>query len=195
MVTSKEHIIIGRLGKPFGLEGGLYVTPATDYPERFESMTEVYVQNRSGWHTLRITESRFVGNRPVLVFEKITTPEAASQYTNCDLAVLRSETVTLPEDTYYIFDLIGCKAFSQSTGRQMGEVVDVQQYPANDVYIIRTVNDREVLYPVVKDFVKEVDIENRKIILETNGFLDEEDALVPEVEGTGKARTSQNDEV
>jgi 16S rRNA processing protein RimM len=153
-VPSEEYIIVGKLGRTRGVHGEINVTPDTDFPERFEGLTEIYVQNRSVWEKLRRASAKYISGRPVLRFEGIDNPEDASRLTNRLLAVPRSDVVELPENTYFIFDLVGCRVLEEGTARVLGEVVDVEQYPANDVFVIKTVSDREVLFPAVKNLVR-----------------------------------------
>jgi 16S rRNA processing protein RimM len=58
------------------------------------------------------------------------------------------------------------------SGREIGKVEDVLKMPANDVLVVRS-GDREVLLPVVKAVIKEVDAESGRItIVEMEGLLD-----------------------
>ena len=62
------------------------------------------------------------------------------------------------ENEYFIADLIGLKAVSDE-GEDLGEVADVLQSAANDVYVIRKKGEADLLLPAIKDCVKKVDIE------------------------------------
>ncbi len=134
-------------------------------------LKEIYLDEKGTWQRLEIESSRLVTGRPILKIAGVHTPEAASKLTNRHLAVKSDQLVELPEDTFYVFDLIGCEVFDEA-GTKVGEVTDVQQYPANDVYVIRTVDREEVLFPAVLEYVKEVDAENRKIIVRNAGLFE-----------------------
>ena len=86
----------------------------------------------------------------------------------------KSQVVALPHDTYFIFDLIGCEVWEEGSNRLIGRVVEVERYPANDVYVVETTSGKEVRCPVVKQFVKKVDVEKRKITVVTAGLFEEE---------------------
>jgi len=149
----------------------MYVTPWTDFPDRFLDLKEIYLDEKGTWQRMTVESSRLVSGRPILKFAGIDTPEAASRLTNRHLAVTSDQLVKLPADTFYVFDLIGCDVFDEG-GVKIGRVTDVQQYPANDVYVIRTDDIEEVLFPAVTEFVKEVDAENRKIIVRNTGLFE-----------------------
>ena len=194
-MPSVELVTIGKLGKPYGLTGELYITPATDYPERFIGMKEVYVSNQGDWQVHKVRSAGFVGRRPVILLQGINNPEEAARFTNRELGVPRSEMVELPADTWFVHDLVGCEVYSSSSGRLMGKVKDVLSFPANDVYVISTVADREVMLPVVTEFIIEIDTKRNRIVVKTSGFLDEEDSRTTDQLPPGTESESSSDEV
>ena len=116
-----------------------------------------------------------VSGRPVLKLVGYDSREEIAHLTNAELAVTREQLVELPENTFYVFDLIGCKVIDDENGERIGELKDVLRYPANDVYLILTRTGREVLFPAVADFVKKIDIDGRKVIIRKAGLFDETD--------------------
>ncbi len=138
-------------------------------------MKEIYIRDRDRWEKRRLVSSRLISGRPVLLFEGVTSPEEAARLTNRDLAVLRSEVVVLPKDTYYIFDLVGCEVLEQDTDCLIGQVVDVERYPVNDVYVIKSASGQMLRCPAVKQFVTKVDIQGRKISVRPAGLLKDEE--------------------
>jgi len=173
-VPSEAFVIVGKLGRPRGLTGEIYVTPETDFPQRFVGLKEIYVRDRNRWEKRSLISSRLISGRPALLFEDITTPEEAARLTNRDLAVPRSQAVALPDDTYYIFDLIGCDVLEEDTDRLIGQVVDVERYPANDVYVIKSTSGEMLRCLAVRQFVRKVDIQGRKISVLTAGLFKDE---------------------
>ncbi len=174
MVASDELVTIGRLGKTRGVNGEMYVTPTSEYPERFEGLKEIFVSNRGAWEKRLIASVRIVSGRPVLKFDGIDSPEDAARMVNRDLALPRNELIELPDNTYFVFDLIGCTVYDDKTGARVGEVVDVEQYPANDVYIIDGGDGRRLECPAAEEFVKRVDVEKRAIRIVMDGLSETE---------------------
>lgn len=173
-MPSEAFVIVGKLGRPRGVQGEIRVTPETDFPERFVGLKEIYVRDRNRWEKRSLISSRLISGRPVLLFEDITTPEEAARLTNRDLAVPRNQAVVLPDDTYYIFDLIGCEVLEEDTDRPIGQVVDVERYPVNDVYVIKSASGEMLRCPAVKQFIRKVDIQGRKISVLTAGLFKDE---------------------
>lgn len=168
-------MIVGKLGRPRGVHGEIYVTPDTDFPERFVGLKEIYVRDRQRWDKFNIISSQLISGRPVIRFEEITTPQEAARMTNRLLAVPKSQIVALPRGTYFIFDLIGCRVMEEGSNRLIGLVTEVERYPANDVYVIDTTSGKEVRCPVVKQFVKKVDMKKREITIVTTGWLEDQE--------------------
>ena len=154
----------------------MWVIPITDYPERFVDLREVYVGRSDGWIWLPVAEARLIGGRPALRLEAVTSPEEARRWANCELAVGRDEVVTLPEGTHYVFDLIGCRVYEAETGVEKGELTDVHQYPANDVYVVRSADGKTLQVPAVRAFVKLVDVASRRIEIDSAGLTEDQEA-------------------
>lgn len=171
-MSSDAFIRVGWLGRSRGVHGDIWVTPDTDFPERFVDLKEIFVRSRSTWEKYTIVRSTLIGGRPVLRFEHIASPEEASRLTNRELAVSRDQVVELPEGSHYIFELIGCAVVDSASGEAIGELVNVEIYPANDVYLVETADGRMLSCPVVRSFVKQVDIAARRIVIDPRGLLD-----------------------
>lgn len=164
---------MGKLGRARGLNGEMYVTPLTDFPERFLELKEIFVKTKAEWKATAIRASRLIGGRPVVLLEGITNPEQAAAYTNKELAVTESDIVALPEGQHYIFDLVGCALIDEASGDTLGEIVDVEHYPANDVYVVSSPDAKKRLFPAVEDFVRKIDTKGRKVLVRKAGFIED----------------------
>ena len=84
----------------------------------------------------------------------------------------REDAVPLEEDEFYIADVIDSEVFKDN-GEKLGTLVDVMQTGANDVFVVKMENDKEVLLPVIKDCVLDINVEEKKVIVHMlNGLLD-----------------------
>lgn len=171
-VTTEEFITVGQLGRPRGTDGEIYVTPLTDFPERFENIDEIYVSSGDSWSKMKVVSTKMISGRPVLHFENINSPEEAARLTNRYLSVPKSEIMTPPQNSFYIFDLVGCEVFDESTNKKIGVISDVEEFPANDVYTIKTDDGKIFSLAAVKMYVKKVEIENKKVIINSTGLIE-----------------------
>lgn len=168
---TEDYIIVGKLGKTRGVIGEIYVTSFSDFPDRFVGMDSILVKGIKGWERMEIEFSRLYGPRPALKFKGIDTPEAAALLTNSELAITKDELVVLPEGSFYIFDIIGCEVFDADSGEKLGVIDDVEQYPANDAYVIKTNDNDLARIAVVKQFIKSVDIKTKKVTIDPSGLM------------------------
>ncbi len=171
MVDDKEIVIVGRLGKPRGIDGEIFVTPETDFPERFKGLKNILVQNKNGWQSYKIESDRFISGRPLFKFVGFNSSESVARLTNCNLGVKKSELHALPENSYFHFDLIGCAVYDLDD-ELVGELKEVDNYPGNDVYLVEDKRTgRMMRIAAVKEFVKNVDIKNKIIKINRQGLV------------------------
>ena len=83
-------------------------------------------------------------------------------YRKCDLLIERKDAVKLAENENFICDLIDCKVITDED-KELGRLVDVLITGANDVYVVKTAEDKEILLPVIKDCVLDVNVEEKVI--------------------------------
>ena len=146
----KKHRI-GQIVNTHGLKGDMKVYPFTDYPERFEEVEYLYMENQ-GDKKYFIENVRYQRNMVLLKLKGIDTIEEAESLRELD------------EDEHMISDLIGLNVYLEDL-TPVGTIVNVLKYTANDVYVIRGMEDQEYLIPALKQFVPVVDIENGKVII------------------------------
>ena len=147
------RIVIGKAGAPHGLRGEVRVIPLTDFPERFESLREVFIGERI-FHVEHVHYHRqFV----LLTLAECTSREAAVKLTGELLRVARKDAAPLAEGEFYTFDIIGLAALDLS-GKRLGEVTNVLKTGSNDVYVVKKPDGAELLVPALKKVVREIDI-------------------------------------
>lgn len=160
----EQFLQVGVITSTHGLKGEVKVYPTTDYPERFEELEEVLLDTGRSKLPLTIQNVRYFKNLVILKFKGIDNINDIEKYKQCSLWVTRENATPLYEDEYYIADLIGCKVFLED-GSAFGELVQVMETGANDVYVINMTNGNEVLVPAIKDCILEVDVESKKMVI------------------------------
>ena len=136
----------------------------TDDIKRFKKLKEVYLDTGKERKLLHVVSCKFVKNQPVLRFKEFSNINEVEMYKRKGLFVTRDQAVPLEKDEYFIADLIGLQAESDE-GEDLGELSDVLQTGANDVYVLSKEGTDDLLLPAIKECVKEVDLENGKIIV------------------------------
>lgn len=163
-----EILEIGQIVNTHGLKGEVKVMPWCDDPGLYDELAYVCIDNKE----YDIERSRLQKNMVILKLEGIDSIETAETFRNRVLTVPREELGELPEGTYYICDLLGCKVFTDDGGF-LGEIDDVIKTGGNDVYSVRAEDGKQLLIPVIDDVVRDVDTENKKIVIEPlKGLID-----------------------
>ena len=154
----KEFMSVGQIGKTHGLKGEVKVFSLSDSLERFKKLKNVYIDGE----IRKVEGCKLQSDNAILKIEGIDSIEQAELYRNKYLMVSREDALELPEDSYYVADLIDCSVFD-TDGEELGKVFDVLSTPGNDVYWVK--GKKEVLIPVLKDIVVSIDIVERKIVI------------------------------
>jgi 16S rRNA processing protein RimM len=159
-----QMVMVGEIVRPHGLAGAVKVRATTDDPQRFSLLEEVKLQRDGRTVGEYLVERVQIGNGEVFVkFQGIDDRNQAETLRGASLMIPRAARVPAPADQYYHFEIIGLPAYSER-GEPLGEIVDIETFPAHDVWVIRC-GDRERLVPAVKAFIKEVDVQNRRVII------------------------------
>lgn len=160
----KEYLEVGKIVNTSGLKGLLKVNPLTDDITRFEDLETIYIQKAKELIEFKIQDVKYNKNMVLLKLEGIDDITEAEKYKNCYIKINREDAVELEEDSYFIVDIIGSEVFTEE-GEDLGKVVDVFQTGSNDVYTVKTLDGKEILLPAIEDVIKNVNIENKKIVI------------------------------
>lgn len=159
-----EYIEIGQIVNTNGLKGVVKVNPFTDDISKFEDLKYVYIQLKNELKKVKIEQVRYNKNQVLLKLEGIDSIEEAEKYRNFYLKTEKESQEDLGEDTYYIVDLI-CLDVYTDKNEYLGKIEDVFPTGSNDVYVVKDNLGKQILIPAIADVVKEVDLKNKKMII------------------------------
>jgi len=158
-----EYLSIGRILAPWGVKGQVKIEPLTDDIKRFENLKSIYIEIDNSLEYYEIENVLFLKDIfVVLKILGIDNIDSAEKFRGHYIKVHRKDAIKLPKNHYFICDIIGLKVFNYD-GQYIGKVEDVIQTGANDVYIIKTVENKEVLIPAIRDVVLDIDLEKGKM--------------------------------
>lgn len=154
--TPSEFVVVGRVGKPHGLDGSFAVEDASTDPARFAVDAEVWLDGEPAC----VVASRRARGRPVI---RLDRPAVRGR----ELSVPVTSLPLAEPDSYYVFQLVGL-AVEEEGGRALGRVSDVTPGVANDVVEL----DSGLALPMVADCISEVDLAAGRIVV-ARGFADD----------------------
>lgn len=167
---------IGFIKNVYGIKGELKVLPLTDNPNRFKKLKHIYIfkensYTENSYNKEEIEKVRLANNIVLLKLKKYDNRETASSLKGSYIYIDRKDAMPLNEGEFFTQDIINCDIFYNRNN--IGRVIDVLNFGANDNLVIKTINNKEVIYPFVKYFLEKVDIINKRIIInQYEGFFD-----------------------
>jgi 16S rRNA processing protein RimM len=169
----KDYFLIAKITSTFGKEGYVKIEPYSDFPERFCELKMAFIDFWGDKKKLEIEKVRQLNNAVALKFRFFNDERDAGIFIGREMYVEEKDLVELPEQNYFIHDLIGSKAFQNDD--EIGEVSDVLSLPANDVIVIVGKEKKEILIPLVPDFIDKFNPEKKILILKSEMDFDDED--------------------
>ncbi len=161
-------VTIGKITKALGLKGEVIVLPLTSFPERFEGLKKVFIQEKEFEIEYIKKKDKFF----VFKFKGISLREEAElKLKGKEIRVKEEERYNPPEDFFYVDELEGCTV----EDIKMGLIGNVKKVilSSQDLLVVETEYNKEILIPFVKEFCINVDIKNK--LITTNipeGLLD-----------------------
>lgn len=158
----EDRLQVGVITTTHGIRGEVKVFPTTDDVKRFEDLKQVILDTGKEQLELEITQVKFFKNLVILKFKGIDNINDVEKYKGKGLFVTREHAVKCETDEYFIADLIGIEVVNEE-GSLLGQITDVIQTGANDVYVIGAEGKKDLLLPAIRDCIRNVDMEHRQM--------------------------------
>ena len=168
-----DLIIVARAVRTRGLKGELVADVLTDFPERFEDVSELTGVGSSGERKqLELESYWFQNDRMVLKFAGYDTIESANALVGYKFGLPEAERVQLSQDEFYDWELEGCSV-ENKPGSVIGKVREVMRTGGVELLVVEDEARREILIPMAQSIVIEIDISRKKILIDPpEGLLD-----------------------
>ena len=149
---------VGKIVNTHSLKGEVKVISSTDFEEqRFKKGSELLITR---------------GNHLLVKFVGIDTIEEAEKFKNLQIKIDSDNIGELEENEFYFHEIIGCKVFDENN-KILGEIAEILTPGANDVWVIKAENGKEILIPYIEDVVKKIDVTSKRIDIEVmEGLID-----------------------
>lgn len=159
-----DYIKVGTITNTHGVKGEVRVYPLTDDINRFDSLETVYLGDNK--QKVKIEKVRYHKGLVILKFKEFGNINQVLKFKGEYIYIDKEDRVELPEDHFFIFEIVDCIVYD-TKGEKIGIVTDVLQYSSNDVYVVKDhERNKEYLIPAVKEFIVDIDINNKKIIID-----------------------------
>lgn len=155
---------IGIITSTHGIRGEVKVYPTANGVERFSYLKHCIMDTGKEKIELEVEGVKFFKNQAILKFKGYDNINDIEKYKNAELWVTRENAVPLEEGEFYIADIINAKVYEDS-GKELGILTDVMETGANDVYVVKRADGKEILIPAIPDCILEVDTEEPKVVV------------------------------
>jgi len=162
------RVAVGRINSAWGMKGHVRVTPLTTNPERLKAGSTVLLHGRP----TRILEVVTPQGYPIIRFQGYPDRSSAEQLPGTIIEIDETDLPPLPEDEYYIDDLVGIEVVT-TAGEVVGRLTEVLGTGANDVYVVARPGAKDALIPAISDVVLSVDLPAKRMVIDPiPGLLD-----------------------
>ena len=160
----QKRLEVGQIVNTFGIKGEVKVVPFTDDIKRFDELKNVYVKTKKESKQYKVENVKYHKNMVLIKLESINDVESAETLRNAFFEIDRKDAIPLEEGTYFIADLIGLEVYTEE-GKLLGKVDDIYNTGSNDIYVVKDELGKQILLPGIKEVIKEVLLEQEKIIV------------------------------
>lgn len=160
-----EYVKLGTIIDTFSLDGTLKVFSCSNLKEaRYQKGKKIYLSNNEkDYQEYEVISFRTTGQLDFVKVKEIDNPEVAIAKKNYQIYAIKDD-ITLSKDVYFFSDLEKCKVIDQN-GQELGNVIRVEEFPAQITLRIKKKDNTTFFVPYVKEFIKDVDIDNYVITI------------------------------
>ena len=152
-----ETINVGRIVNAHGIKGEVRVQPRDGDPYFLTEFKTFYIDGKPVTPTSNHVHKSLV----LMKFPGVDDMNAALTWKD-KVLYIRREDAHLPEGEYFDDELLGVEVYDEATGALLGEIKQVETYPASKVYTVK--GEKEYLVPAVKvAFIRSVDLEQNRM--------------------------------
>lgn len=157
-----DHLVVGRIARPHGVRGALVVDPASKVIESLRPESVVFLGEIE--RSFKIESIRPHRKRYLISLERITDRNEAELYRDLEVKLSYQDSEPLDEHEYYFWQIIGLQVETDE-GETLGEVINIIETGANDVYVVRSEADTELLLPAIEDVILSVDLNQERLLV------------------------------
>ena len=168
----KEYLECGKICSAHGVRGVLKVESWCDSPSVLVKLKKVYFEKNGEYTESEVVGASAMADMVLMTLSSVNSREEAQALKNTVIYAKR-EDIPVPKGRVLIADMIGLPVIDADTGRVYGTLTEVNDGVRHQIYTVKTKNG-EVLFPAVKEFLREIDVERGVFIHVIEGFFEDE---------------------
>jgi len=163
-----EFFNVGKIVNTHGIKGEVKVVRITDFEERFKPGNQLYLFLKNNSEPIKLTIKNYRKHKQfdMLQFEDHPSINDVEHFKQGILKVHQDDRQPLEEEgSYYYHEIIGCEV-ETTTGEVLGSISEILSPGANDVWVVKRKNDKDLLIPYIEQIVKKVDVKEKVVTIE-----------------------------
>ena len=171
-MQKRDCFFLGKIGRKHSFKGEVVIVLDTDEPELYANMDAVFVDMGKKLLPFIIEKSLLQkGNHLRVKFEDIDSDVDAESILKCDVYLPLNLLPKLEGNKFYYHEVIGFTIIDTHYG-DIGEIASINDSTAQPLFEVKK-GGVELLIPMIDEFIKKVDRENKTIHVETpHGLID-----------------------
>ena len=156
-----QFLAVGRVVRPHGVRGELALEVLTEFPLHLAETEVVYVGEAAVPHTLRRARIQR-GQQLIIQLADCLDRNAAEAYRGQLIQIKTEQAAPLPPGRYYHHQILGLDVITDG-GESLGQVSEILETGANDVYVVKGPAGEELLLPALRSVILQIDLEARRM--------------------------------
>ena len=168
----RNFLRIGKIISLHGIKGEIKIFPTTDDIKRFNELSKFYIIEDDDANDLIFKDKplyesegvKYIKNTCILKIKGFNKIEDSTKFIGKNIYVDRANAIKLGENEFFIIDLIGINCYKDD--KLIGNVKDIMTTKANSILVV-DYDKKDLLIPMVSDFIEKVDVKNSIIKIKT----------------------------
>ena len=161
-----DFLQVGKIVNTHALQGEVKVVSNSDFKEERFKKGSTLVIDFNGEHVeVVVATHRVHKGADLLKFKHLNSINDVEKYKGCALLVSTDDLEELEENEFYYFEIIGCEVVT-TDGEKIGEISEILETGANDVWVVKRQGQKDALIPYIEDVVKDVDIDTKTVTIQ-----------------------------
>lgn len=161
-----DFLQVGKIVNTHALQGEVKVVSNSDFKEdRFKKGSTLVIDFNGEHVEVTVATHRVHKGADLLKFKHLNSINDVEKYKGCALLVSTDELEELEENEFYYFEIIGCNVVT-TDGETIGEISEILETGANDVWVVKREGQKDALIPYIEDVVKDVSIDAKTVTIQ-----------------------------
>jgi len=159
----QQYLVVGEILKPWGFRGEVKIKVITDYPNRLIKHKTVYIGEKA--RPLQVESAHLHSGYVLMKFAGFDSDTSVAKLRGEIVKIAAEEAAPLKKNQFYHHQIIGLAVVTKN-GEPVGTLAEILETGANDVYLVRTPEGKEVLLPAIKSVIKKIDLPAKTITVD-----------------------------